>query len=230
MFTAPIPEAILVFVMLELVPDRGADGREDAQLDRHAVARHDRIQDAAAVLRRASSRMFVIGGISGDLPGHVPDRLAAQRNLLRGRPPAFRADGRRGVHDLRGDLLLVPEDHRPDAGRGARAGSASALMFVGILVTFLIQHVIGLDGMPRRVYEYDDVGNLPLYNADLHGRLVHPRRRRARDDRQRRAQPQARRRRRAGPVEGEHARVVHDLAAAGQQLRRRAARALGRNR
>ena len=37
-------------------------------------------------------------------------------------------------------------------------------MFVGFLLTFLIQHVIGLDGMPRRVYEYDNVGNLALYN------------------------------------------------------------------
>ena len=37
-------------------------------------------------------------------------------------------------------------------------------MFFGILVTFLIQHVIGLDGMPRRVYEYANVGNLALYN------------------------------------------------------------------
>ncbi len=51
MFTAPIPEAILVFVMLSSYLHRGADGREDPQLDRHAVARHDRIQDAAAVLR-----------------------------------------------------------------------------------------------------------------------------------------------------------------------------------
>src|SRR6202044_1995359 len=38
------------------------------------------------------------------------------------------------------------------------------LMFFGFLMTFLIQHVIGLDGMPRRVYEYDNVGNLALYN------------------------------------------------------------------
>jgi cytochrome c oxidase subunit 1 len=38
------------------------------------------------------------------------------------------------------------------------------LMFFGFLATFLIQHVIGLDGMPRRVYEYDNVGNLGLYN------------------------------------------------------------------
>ncbi|HEV3283220.1 MAG TPA: cbb3-type cytochrome c oxidase subunit I, partial [Solirubrobacteraceae bacterium] len=39
------------------------------------------------------------------------------------------------------------------------------LIFVGILLTFLIQHVIGLDGMPRRVYEYENVGNLQLYNV-----------------------------------------------------------------
>ena len=38
------------------------------------------------------------------------------------------------------------------------------LMFFGFLATFLIQHVMGLDGMPRRVYEYDNVGHLALYN------------------------------------------------------------------
>jgi cytochrome c oxidase subunit I len=38
------------------------------------------------------------------------------------------------------------------------------LMLVGFLATFLIQHVIGLEGMPRRVYEYDNVGSLALYN------------------------------------------------------------------
>ena len=39
-----------------------------------------------------------------------------------------------------------------------------ALMYVGMLVTFLIQHSLGLDGMPRRVYEYPNVGHLHLYN------------------------------------------------------------------
>src|ERR1700720_1321149 len=38
------------------------------------------------------------------------------------------------------------------------------LMYIGTLATFLIQHSLGLDGMPRRVYEYDNVGHLHLYN------------------------------------------------------------------
>jgi cytochrome c oxidase subunit I len=38
------------------------------------------------------------------------------------------------------------------------------LMFIGFNVTFLIQHSLGLDGMPRRVYTYDNVGHLQLYN------------------------------------------------------------------
>jgi cytochrome c oxidase subunit 1 len=38
------------------------------------------------------------------------------------------------------------------------------LMLVGFHVTFLIQHSLGLDGMPRRIYEYADVGHLELYN------------------------------------------------------------------
>jgi cytochrome c oxidase subunit I len=39
-----------------------------------------------------------------------------------------------------------------------------ALMFIGINVTFLIQHSLGLDGMPRRIYEYPNVGHWELYN------------------------------------------------------------------
>jgi cytochrome c oxidase subunit 1 len=38
------------------------------------------------------------------------------------------------------------------------------LMLIGFHVTFFVQHAIGLDGMPRRVYEYPDVGHLGLYN------------------------------------------------------------------
>jgi cytochrome c oxidase subunit 1 len=38
------------------------------------------------------------------------------------------------------------------------------LILVGFHVTFMIQHSIGLSGMPRRVYEYPRVGHLEIYN------------------------------------------------------------------
>ena len=95
-------------------------------------------------------------------------------------------------------------------------------MLVGFHVTFLIQHSIGLDGMPRRVYEYPDVGHLELYNlistigsfilaVGVLVTVVNVVRARSKKGA----------RRRARPVEGQHARVVHHLAAAGQQLRHR---------
>jgi cytochrome c oxidase subunit 1 len=44
-------------------------------------------------------------------------------------------------------------------------GKASfAIMYIGFTVTFLVQHSAGMEGMPRRVYEYPDVGNLALWN------------------------------------------------------------------
>ncbi len=48
---------------------------------------------------------------------------------------------------------------------GERLGKWSFwTIMIGFWVTFLIQHSAGLSGMPRRVYEYADVGNLEIYN------------------------------------------------------------------
>ena len=52
--------------------------------------------------------------------GHDPDRHPRLRHLLHRRPHPLRALRRLGVHDLRRDLSLVPEDDRADVRRAAR--------------------------------------------------------------------------------------------------------------
>jgi cytochrome c oxidase subunit I len=44
-------------------------------------------------------------------------------------------------------------------------GKASFWMvFVGFHITFLVQHSLGLEGMPRRIYRYPDYSNWPAFN------------------------------------------------------------------
>jgi cytochrome c oxidase subunit I len=38
------------------------------------------------------------------------------------------------------------------------------LMFVGFNMTFLVQHAMGLQGMPRRIYDYSEELNVGVYN------------------------------------------------------------------
>ena len=102
------------------------------------------------------------------------------------------------------------------------------LMFVGFNLTFLDPALGGpiRHAAPHlRVPALLGLGDLQRH---LHGRLVHPRHRRAGDGDQRADLDQARQEGRQRPVGGQHARVVRAVAAAAEQLRRDPARALGR--
>ena len=72
-------------------------------------------------------------------------------------------------------LLLVSEDHRPAARRAARQVALLADV-VGFNLTFFPMHIVGLMGMPRRVYTYPDLPGWGALNfvetvgAFIHGR------------------------------------------------------------
>ena len=107
--------------------------------------------------------LFTIGGLSGIFLAVVPDRLAGDRHVLRRRPPALRALRRLDVRDLRGALLLVAEDLRPDAARGARQAPFLAALH-RLQPRVLPAASLGIAGMPRRVYTYRDIGLWEAYN------------------------------------------------------------------
>src|SRR4051794_3553334 len=209
-----------------VVPHRRAHGGEDLQLGGDAVARDGRVQGRAA-LRGRLPRHVPHRRDHRHLPGDLPDRLAAPRHVLRRRPLPLRAHGRRRVRGVLGRLLLVPEDHR--AADERRAGQAQLLADADRVPRHVPDPALDRDGRHAATHLRVRRHRPPrALQPDLDDRLVHPGRRHPRDGDQRGAQRHARRRGRAGPVEGEHARVVHLLAAAGQQLRRHPARPLGR--
>ena len=179
--------------------------------------------------RRSTSRPRCLGAVRyrrhhrGNPAGDLPRRLAAPRHLLRVAHFHYTIFGGGVFGYLRRALLLVPEDDRPDDVGGTRQGLV--LADVHRLQRDLpdpaldrpVRHAaarLRLLGRPRR-------GRV---QPDLDDRLVHPRHRRAGHGDQHRQQPQARQAGRQRPLAGQHARVVHDLAAAGEQLRRGAAR------
>ena len=113
--------------------DRGADGREDLLLDRDHVGRLDPLHDADAV------------GAGLHLPVHGRRRHGRHarqrrrrprpaRHLLRRRALPLRAVARRRVRDLRGLVLLVPEDvglhvlrdHRQGCTSGSRSSAPTS--------------------------------------------------------------------------------------------------------
>ena len=95
-----------------------------------------------------------MGGLTGVMVASVPLDTAGARHLFRRRAFPLRADRRRGVSAARA---------RSTTGFPKITGRMMServgrwifwLAFVGFNLTFFPMHILGLQGMPRRVYTY----------------------------------------------------------------------------
>jgi cytochrome c oxidase subunit I len=162
MFTTPIPEVILVFVMLSsfliAVPTGVKMLNWIATLWRGTIEFKTPLLFCVGFLV-----LFLIGGISGVFLAVFPVDWQLNETYFVVAHLHFVLVGGSVFTIFAGIYYWYPKitGRMLDEGLGKLS---FYLMFFGFLMTFLIQHVIGLDGMPRRVYEYANVGNLALYN------------------------------------------------------------------
>jgi cytochrome c oxidase subunit I len=162
MFTTPIPEAILVFVMLSSFLIAIPTGVK--MLNWIGTLWGGTIEFKTPLLFCVGFlALFLIGGISGVFLAIFPVDWQLNETYFVVAHIHFVLVGGAVFPIFAAIYYWFPKITGRMLGEGL--GKVSFwLMFVGVLVTFLIQHVIGMDGMPRRVYEYDNVGNLALYN------------------------------------------------------------------
>jgi cytochrome c oxidase subunit 1 len=162
MFAAPVPEAILVFVMVSSYLIAVPTGVK--VLNWVATLWRGTVEFKTPLLFCVGGIViFLIGGLSGVFLATFPIDWQVNETYFVVAHLHFVLMGGAVMTIFAAIYYWFPKM----TGRmlGERLGRVSfALMFIGILTTFLIQHVIGLDGMPRRVYEYDNVGHLELYN------------------------------------------------------------------
>jgi cytochrome c oxidase subunit 1 len=162
MFAAPVPEAILVFVMISsyliAVPTGVKILNWVATLWRGTIEYKTPLLFCVAAIT-----VFLIGGLSGVFLATFPIDWQVNETYFVVAHLHFVLMGGAVLTIFAAIYYWFPKMTGRMMGEGLGRWSCG-LMFLGILTTFLIQHVIGLDGMPRRVYEYDNVGNLPLYN------------------------------------------------------------------
>ena len=162
MFTTPTATVVLAFFMLSsfaiAIPTGIKIFNWLATLWRGSIVFKTPLYFAAGFLAT-----FVVGGISGVIVAIFPVDWYLHDSYFIVAHMHYVMFGGAVLGIFAGLYYWFPKM----SGRMAneRLGKASFwLIFIGFQVTFLIQHSAGLDGMPRRIYEYPDVGHLELYN------------------------------------------------------------------
>jgi cytochrome c oxidase subunit I len=162
MFATPSPLVVFVFVMISsfliAVPTGVKIFNWLATLWRGTVELKTPLWFSASFLA-----LFTIGGITGVFLAEFPVDWQLNDSFYVVAHIHFVLVGGAVMSIFAGIYYWFPKV----TGRmlGETMGKWScALMFFGTLLTFMIQFSLGMDGMPRRVYEYDNYGNLELYN------------------------------------------------------------------
>jgi cytochrome c oxidase subunit 1 len=163
LFTWPLPEALLVFVMLSSFFIAVPTGVK--VLNWIATLWYGSIEWRTPLLFAAGGlSIFVIGGISGIFLATFPIDWQVNESYFVVAHLHFVLLGGSVMPIFAAIYYWFPKITGRLLSEGLGKLSCG-LIYVGILVTFMIQHVMGLDGMPRRVYEYSPVGHLQLYNV-----------------------------------------------------------------
>ena len=163
MFVAGMADWLRVPMMITTLLIAIPTGHQGVLVDRHPLARTDPSDDADALRARLRDDVRDRRPL-GDLPRLRADRHRRLGHVLHRRAHPLRALRRLGLHDLRRHLLLVPEDDRPHVLRRRLGKWHFWLTFVSFNATFFPMHYVGLRGMPRRVFDYDEAfGDLNLF-------------------------------------------------------------------
>ena len=90
--------------------------------------------------------IFVLGGLTGVMLASVPLDLQVHDTYFVVAHFHYVLIGGAVFPLLGARLLLVPQDHRPDAERAARAAGISGSLFIGFNLAFFPMHLLGPAG------------------------------------------------------------------------------------
>jgi cytochrome c oxidase subunit I len=162
MFATPTPTVVLAFFMLSsftiAVPTGIKIFNWIATLWRGSIVLKTPLYFAAAL-----PGLFVIGGISGVILAIFPvDWYLHDTYFVVAHFHYVLFGG--SVFGLFGGLYYWFPKMSGRIMSEALGKTSFWLMFVGFNMTFLVQHAMGLQGMPRRIYDYSEELNVGVYN------------------------------------------------------------------